>query len=245
MSLNILNGKIRLYNYELSPIGFPSQYNQNGIFLRGRDEAEQYVMERVSLDDIEMENTKSDIFKVGRVRFHPSEEDEIYTKLGIEDRENIKSDKEMIEWLMDSSLANVKKISNIKSSTLISRMKSMLFRMERGNNIPPHNISSVVKERNNELRNGGIRNKDSEISRILDAEKKSNEENKLKDTVEKLSQKVEQLEKDNADKDEVTKKSQTAIEDLLKLVDDLKGKNRQEGSKKADSKKSEKPKKKN
>jgi transcriptional regulator with XRE-family HTH domain len=96
---NLLNGKVRVFNYELSPAGFPSQHNQNGVLIRGRDEDEEFVVERVSFDDIESENTKSDLFKVGRLRFAPEEEDEIYKKLGIEDRDNIKTDSELIELL--------------------------------------------------------------------------------------------------------------------------------------------------
>lgn len=225
MALDLLNGKIKVYNYELSPVGFPSQHNQNGVFIRGRDEDEEFVMERVSLDDIEAENTKSDLFKVGRIRFSPDEEDEIYKRLGIEDRDNIKTDKELIEILKDDSMDNIKRISNLKSSTLLLRMKSLLFSMERNGSIPPHNISSVVNERCNELKYGGKRNKDSEINRILEADKKQNEDIKLKETLAELTKKLDKLEKENNEKDKTISDSQTAIQDLLKMVNDLKGDN--------------------
>lgn len=222
MAIDLLNGKVKVYNYELSPVGFPSQHNINGVFIRGREEDEEFVIERVSFDDIEAENTKSDLFKVGRLRFNSDEEDEIYKKLGIEDRENIKSDRELIEYLRDDSIENIRKISNIKSPTLISRMKSLLFSMEKNNNTPPHKISSVVNERNNELKYGGKRNKDSEINRLLESDQKRNDENKLKFTVDELSKKLERLEKENSEKDKLLNDSQSAISDLLKMVNDLK-----------------------
>lgn len=222
MALDLLNGKIKVYNYELSPVGFPSQYNQNGIFIRGRSEDEEFVVERVALDDIEAENTKSDLFKVGRLRFNPNEEDEIYQLLGIEDKENIKSDKELINLLQNDSIENIKWISNLKSSTLLLRMKSLLFSMERNGNIPPHNISSVVNERCNELKYGGKRNKDSEINRILEKDQQKQEDNKLKETVAELTKKVDTLLKENSDKDELISKSQSAITDLLAMVENLK-----------------------
>lgn len=233
VAIDLLNGKIKVYNYELSPVGFPSQHNQNGVFVRGRDEDEDFVVERVPFDDIEAENTKSDLFKVGRLRFSPDEEDEIYKKLGIEDRDNIKTDAELIEMLKNGSIENIKKISNLKSSTLLSRMKSILFNMERTGTIPPHTISSAVLERNNELKFGGKRNQDSEINRILEADKKKNSENKLQETVDALSKQVERLSKESSEKDSLLNESQSAIQDLLKMVNDLKKNNSLEEPKKS------------
>ena len=227
MTLNILNAKIRLYNYEQSPVGFPSQYNQNGVYLRGRDEDEEFVVERVPLDDIEAENTKSDLFKVGRLRFHPDEEDEMYKKLGIEDRSNIVSDRELIEILKDDSIENIRRISNIKSSTLITRMKTMLFSMERNNNTAPQYVTSAVNERNNELKYGGKRNKDSVINKMLDANQKQNDENKLREQVSELSKVVEQLKKDSEEKDKAIEQSTSALSDMLALVEKLKQENSQ------------------
>ncbi|MDT0160278.1 hypothetical protein [Bacillus sp. AG4(2022)] len=220
--MDLLNGKVRVYNYELSPVGFPSQHNAQGVFVRGRDEDEEFVVERVSLDDIEAENTKSDLFKVGRLRFNPEEEEEVYKKLGIEDRENIKTDVELIEQLKDDSVENIRKISNLKSSTLLTRMKSLLFRMERAGSIPPHTVSSVVLERNNELKYGGKRNPDSEINRLLDADKKKNDDDALKKTVAELSKKIESMEKEKAADKQTIQESTNAIQDLLKMVNDLK-----------------------
>jgi hypothetical protein len=221
MALDILNGKIRVYNYDRSPVGFPSQHTQQGVFIRGREEDEDYVVERVAFDDIEIENSKSDLFKVGRLRFHPDEEDEIYLKLGIEDKENIMSDKQLMELLTTDSIDVVKRISNIKSIILITRMKSMLFNLERSGTTPPHNISAAVIERLNELKNGGKRNPNSEINRILEMDKKANEESKLKETLEELKKKVEILEQEKQQKDETIVKSQIAIEQLLAKVESL------------------------
>lgn len=227
MALDLLNGKVRVYNYELSPVGFPSQHNINGNFIRGRDEEEEFVMDRIALDDIEAENTKSDLFKVGRLRFHPDEENEVYGRLGIEDKDNIMSDAQLIEKMKDDSLENIKFISNLKSATLLQRMKAILFSMERNGTIPPHNVSSVVTERCNELKYGGKRNKDSEINRLLESDRKQQEDSKLKDMLAELSKKVDKLEKENSEKDNTINQSQTAIQDLLKMVNDLKNSNQE------------------
>ncbi|GAA4880597.1 hypothetical protein GCM10023310_71020 [Paenibacillus vulneris] len=225
MSIDLLNGKIRVYNYERSPVGFPSQHNQQGVFLRGRDDDEDFVVERAAFDDVEAENSKSDLFKVGRVRFHPDEEDEVYLKLGIEDKENILTDKQLTELLMTDTIENVKRICSLKSITLVSRMKSMLFTMERAGKIPPPRIISTVIERGNELISGGKRNPNSEINKILQAEKKANDESKLKETLDNLQREVENLRKEKEEeaknKDALLAKSQSAIEELLKKVEEL------------------------
>jgi hypothetical protein len=221
MSLDILNGKIRVLNYEQSPVGFPSQHNQQGAFIRGRDENEDFVIERVAFDDIEIENSKSDLFKVGRLRFHPDEEEEIYLKLGIEDKENILSDKQLFDLLMNDSIDVIKRISSLKSLSLLSRMKSKLFTMERTGKMPPHTITAVVSERLSELKNGGKRNPDSEINRIMELDKKAQQEGKLQEKLELLMQKVETLEQESKQKDDIISKSHSALEELLAKVASL------------------------
>ncbi len=220
--MDISNGKIRVYNYEMSPVGFPSQKDNRGVFFEGREEDQEYVMERVYWDDIDIENNKSDVFKIGRLRFHPDEEEEIYKKLGITDRENIMNDMELMRVLKDESVDNLKRIYEIKSRTLITRMKEMLFRMERNGQIPPHNVITVVSERAEEFKNGGVKNQDSYINKIIKQEKEHRQENEMKELVLKLNNKVNDLEKQNKEKDEMLVQSQSAMKDLLKMVEDLK-----------------------
>jgi hypothetical protein len=180
-------------------------------------------MERVLWEDIELENNKSDIFKTGRLRFNSDEEDEIYEKLGIDDRENIKTDKELMKLLSDDSMENLKKINKIKSLTLLTRMKKILFKMERANKIPPHKVISVVSERCDELKNGGKKNENSVVSKLMEQERKQNEENKLKDTIENLAKEVSILKEE---KTKTESQSTKALSDLLEMVNQLKEENK-------------------
>lgn len=227
MALDLLNGKIKVYNYEKSPVVFPSQYNTNGVFIRGREEDEEYVIERVHFDDIESENTKSDLFRVGRLRFSPQEEDEVYKKLGIEDKDNLVTNKELLEILKKDDMENIKYISKLNSNTLLLRMKKMLFSMERNGNIPPHQISAVVNERLNELKYGGKRNPNSEINKILEADNKKHEESKLKEQVSELTKIVEKLQKESEEKDKTIQDSTNALSEMLAMVQQLKQENSQ------------------
>jgi len=220
--MDSLNGKIKVLNYELSPVGFPSTVNPKGIFIEARDEDNEYKMERVLWEDVELENGKSDLFKVGRLRFHPDEEEEIYKKLGIEDKENIKTDKELMSILTNDNIENLKKINAIKSITLITRMKSILFKMERVNKTPPHNVIAVVSERCEELKNGGKKNENSVVARIMATDKQHNDESKLQNTIDSLAKEVELLKTDKANTES---QSHDALQDLLKIVQDLKAEN--------------------
>ena len=224
MALDLLNGKIKIYNYEKSPVAFPSNHSVQGVFIRGRDEDEDFVVERVAWDDIESENTKSDLFKVGRLRFDPKEEDEAYESLGIEDKSNILTDKELMVKLQQDDIETLKWISGLKSSTLLSRMKNMLFKMERTDIDvkAPHNILAVVTERNNELKFGGKRHENSEINRILSNDKLKNEQSALQKQLADMNEKLAKLEQANKDKDDLLAQSQTGMQDLLKIIEGLK-----------------------
>lgn len=224
MALDLLNGKIKIYNYEKSPVAFPSNHSIQGVFIRGRDEDEDFVVERVAWDDIESENTKSDLFKVGRLRFDPKEEDEAYKSLGIEDKSNILTDKELMVKLQQDDIETLKWISGLKSSTLLSRMKNMLFKMERTDIDvkAPHNILAVVTERNNELKFGGKRHENSEINRILSNDKLKNEQSALQKQLADMNDKLVKLEQANKEKDELLTQSQTGMQDLLKIIEGLK-----------------------
>src|SRR5690606_17782039 len=116
----------------------------------------------------------------------------------------------------------LKWIANLKSPTLLLRMKSLLFKMEQSGQTPPNRILSVVVERNNEIKYGKQRHVNSEISRILDTDKKNKEKDKLQKQLAELSAKLDKLEQDNAKKDEELNLSASAIQDLLKMVNDLK-----------------------
>lgn len=232
MSFNLMNGKIRVYNYQKNPVGFPSQIAKEGVYLTGRAEDEEYVMERVLWEDIEVENNKSDVFKIGRLRFHPNEEKEVYEKLGITDLENIKSDNELIELLKNDSLSNLKYIMKLKSTLLVTRMKNLLFEMERGGSVPPHLVIEAVNERVEELK-GLPRNLNSNIHKMIEREKQELEDNKLKETLAQIQkdmakmkeEKEESIEKIKSEKIEVEEKSKNALEEMFALINQLKAEN--------------------
>jgi hypothetical protein len=222
--MDLLNGKVRVYNYEMSPIGFPSQINEKGVFIRGRNEDEEYVVERILWDDVEIENSKSDIFKIGRLRFNSEEENEVYDKLRIDDKENIMNDSEVIQLLKNDSVDTLKRINRIKSFMLLSRMKQLLFTMERGGQIPPHRVTTVLLEHIEEVLSGR-KNDNSLISGILADENKEKEDLHLKETLAHLSNEIASLKSEKEISDKENTESKNALSDLLKMVQDLKAEN--------------------
>lgn len=222
--MDLLNGKIKVYNYEMSPIGFPSQINEKGVFIRGRNEDEECVVERVLWDDVEIENSKSDIFKIGRLRFNSKEENEVYDKLMIDDRENIMNDNELIKLLKNDSIETLKRISKIRSFMLLSRMKQLLFIMERSNQIPPHRVTTVLFERIEEILSGR-KKENSLINQISVNENKEKEESQLKETLTHLSNEIANLKSEKEITDKENTESKNALSDLLKMVQELKAEN--------------------
>jgi len=222
MSLNLLNGKIRVYNFQDNPCGFASEVIKEGVFFKGKEEDEEFVMERVLWEDVQSENNKKgDIFKIGRLRFAPEEEDEIYSKLGITDKENIRNDRELMELLRDDSVSNLRYIMKIKSTLLISRMRNILFQMERGGKQSPHYVVLAVTEKSEELK-GSPKNINSQIYKMFEQEKQDDEDSKLKDTLNDLKKEMSNLKNDNIQKEKESKESQGALSDLLKMVEQLK-----------------------
>ena len=62
--MDISNGKVRVYNFEKSPVGFPSQKDLKGVYFEGKEDNQEYVMKRVYWDDIDIENNDIQIIKI-------------------------------------------------------------------------------------------------------------------------------------------------------------------------------------
>jgi hypothetical protein len=216
--MQLVNGKIRVYNYEQNPCGFPSDMNKRGVFIEASN-GEEPVMEYIFFSDIEQENTKSDIFKTGRLRFHKDEEEEVYEKLNIVDKENIMTNREMRQLLLDKSTDNLKRIDKIKSLGLLTRMKSVIINMSIGGETVPNQVISVVNEKYDELRYGGRKNENSYLNKLVNEEKESQEKESLLGAFNELNKKVDLIQRE---KEENEKKSQDALNDLLKMVQALK-----------------------
>jgi hypothetical protein len=84
---------IDVLNYE-GLCAVPSINNTRGeLFESGTEDMP--TVYPLSFRDIKVINSKSDIFRTGRLRFNSDEEEEIYEALSIHDRDNIFSEKEI------------------------------------------------------------------------------------------------------------------------------------------------------
>ena len=224
--LDILNGRVRVYNYERSPIGFPSQSSGQGVFIESREDDEDFVVERVAWEDIEIENSKSDIFKIGRLRFDPKEEDEIYEKLGIHDKENIMNDSEIVKLLQDASVENLKRINKLDSNILLSRLKGMLFEMERKGKEAPRTVITVVLERCEEKKSGSRREEGTKfIDGILNKEKEDKENSELKKNLQKMQERIEAMESNKEEPKEDKKEDKDKMAEVLEKMKQLEEEN--------------------
>jgi len=131
------------------------------------------------------------------------------------------NDGELQKLLLDKSIENIKKISKIKSTLLLNRMKKMLFKMERGGKTPPHEVISVVVERNAELKNGGGRNKNSIINRLIEEDNQSKEDLMLKETISELKKELAEVKKEKKSSDN------NDMDKVMKMLEELQEKNKE------------------
>ncbi|EKS4345258.1 hypothetical protein QB607_003263 [Clostridium botulinum] len=141
---------IEVLNYEGIAI-LPSSINKDGIVLE-MGTTENPTIEPISFGDIKIANSKTDFFKVGRLRFNKHEEDEIYQELHIIDKENIMSEKEIRDFLQNTSIKTFEKIIKTKSMTLITRMKKILFDLGMANIDVSPRVVSCLNKRYEELK---------------------------------------------------------------------------------------------
>ncbi|WP_061328775.1 hypothetical protein [Clostridium botulinum] len=141
---------IEVLNYEGMAI-LPSSVTPEGIVME-MGTYDNPVIEPISFRDIKIANSKTDFFKVGRLRFNKQEEDEIYKELHILDKENIMSEKEIRDFLQVTEKETFERIIKIKSLTLITRMKKVLFELGMANIDVSPRVVSCLNKRYEELK---------------------------------------------------------------------------------------------
>lgn len=214
---------IKVYNYEESPCFMPSKIYTEGIKIEAGSEDNPSI-ELISYIDIELENSKADTFRTGRLVFEKDKEDEIYKKLNIHDRENILTENKIRKMLLNDDTSNLIKISKIESMSLITRIKDTMVKMLVSMETISPKIISVVNERYEE-KIYGFKNENSFISRLTNSLKEEEKNNEILEVYKSMKQEVEKLKAEKEQDKNKNKETENALSDLLKMVQDLKAEN--------------------
>lgn len=142
---------IEVLNYEGQVILPASSTKPEGLLI-DKGELNNPTIEPMLFRDIKVANSKTDFFKIGRLRFNPIDEKKVYEALRITDIDNIFSEKEIRELLQKPEKETFEKIIKVKSTTLIIRMKKVLFSMGMAKIDVSSRIVSCLNKRNEELK---------------------------------------------------------------------------------------------
>ena len=178
-------------------------YNENMVVVSTKTDG--YAMQPangnpsilpLTFDEIAYINSNSEIFKTGLLRFPEELQKEIYEELKISDWENILTNEDIREIILNPSIGGLTKIISIKNIANFERVKGIFTSLK---NEKIHDISmrieDIMKERDSELRKG-IRNSEI-IIKAKDTQKMIalDEVNDLKDQNKSLQEQMLQMQK--------------------------------------------------
>ena len=133
---------INVLNYSKSLISVPTQINPDGYaFYPAMDE--QPTLIPLSFAEIRVINGQSQIFKEGYLRFDPDVEEDVYNALNIRDWENILSDDEIKETIINPTKERLERLIKITSMALFDRIRTSLTVLK---NIGLYDISNRVSD---------------------------------------------------------------------------------------------------
>lgn len=183
------NEIIDVLNYE-GIVVVPSINNPHGQIIQAGTEEIPSICP-LSFRDIKIINSTSQLFRTGRLRFHEEQENEIYKALNIRDRDNVFSENDIRKLLLNPTKDNLKRVKEIKSLELITRIKQILFKMGMAGQDVSNKIVNVINKRNEELKQG-------KMSSDIELEDKTKENNKdvnldLINTIAEMKKQIEQL----------------------------------------------------
>lgn len=214
---------VYVYNYETISYAVTVPSNPNGIIIQGGKENKPNIMP-LQFSDVKFINAQTDIIRSGKIRFSKEDESEIYESLKIKDWKTIKGLDELREILLDRSLNNLKKISEIDSINDLERMKRLVAVDVANEKVFDHNVITVVNERYEEI-TSGVKNKNSFISRKLVVAEDERVKNEALLAVEELKKEKEQS---DAQVNMLMEQLKAMQEQMAKLSEEKKEKSKKE-----------------
>lgn len=112
----------------------------------------------VSFSDVEYMNSHSEIFRNGMVFFKKEQQEEVYKELSIFDWENILTNKEIENILLNPTMDGLQKLLNIKDDPTFGRIYSVLVRLKNSNTYDlSSRVIKVIEARQKELHRGTLK----------------------------------------------------------------------------------------
>lgn len=135
-------------NHSASPVGVSTKYDS---FIVDGGSLESPGSLPLSFDEIAVINSKSQVFKIGILRFDPTYEEELYEELAIPRWREILTQEQIEDMLVHPTMEAMQKILDIENEAYFERIRgAMISLRNRGMDITVK-VERMIEQRREEL----------------------------------------------------------------------------------------------
>ena len=131
---------INVFNYSDNPVSLPTHIKPDGYWFEPANNDIPSMLP-ISFAEIRVANSQSDVFREGRLRFEKEHQEDIYKALSINNWEDILSDKEIKDIILNPTKEKLERIVNIISITAFDKVRGILVSLQ---NTGQYDISQRV-----------------------------------------------------------------------------------------------------
>lgn len=196
-------------NYGHSPVGISTRHEN---YLIPGAEGDNPASLPLTIDEIQVVNSNSPVFKVGMLRFEEKDEKDIYEELRILDWRDILTDKAIEEILLNPTAETLQKLVSIESEPYYERIRGVYMGLKSAGASISLNVSNAIEARRDEL----IRHKrttDIRVTANPDGQNRaasSEEVDELKRQLAEMQAMMEKMQECHGNNKEATKKGANA-----------------------------------
>lgn len=149
--MSIVNEKITVLNYNNFVVTMPTETRT--YVLEPCEDEDNPVIVSVSISDLEYINSRSNAIRSGLILFKPEQQQEVYKTLSIFDWEDILSNKEIKNIILNPTIDGLHKIIGIRDIVTFERVRSIITSMKNTNSYDISNrVINIINSRYIELR---------------------------------------------------------------------------------------------
>lgn len=135
-------------NYGHSPVGISTRHEN---YLIPGAEGDTPASLPLTIDEIQVVNSNSPVFKVGMLRFEEKDEKDIYEELRILDWQNILTDKDIEDILLNPTAETLQALVSIESEPYYERIRGVYMGLKSSGAAISLNVSNAIEARRDEL----------------------------------------------------------------------------------------------
>lgn len=135
-------------NYGHSPVGISTRHEN---YLIPGAEGDTPASLPLTIDEIQVVNSNSPVFKVGMLHFEEKDQKDIYEELRILDWQDILTDKDIEEILLNPDAESLQRLVSIESEPYYERIRGIYMGLKSAGAAISLNVSNAIEARRDEL----------------------------------------------------------------------------------------------